>query len=179
MVRLTRAHADERGGVAAAPRRGPAAVTAPRAPRARSRGKTYPATKPGVARARGDLTEWLSTGGANELLVADVAVAVAEACTNVVVHAYGDDTAIADAPLRLFRVTARRAGEAITVTVADTGGGIPPHHDGAGIGLGLPVIAALTNHVEVRSGADGHGTVVSMLFTPAGGRTRTPERPVP
>ena len=164
------------GGSHAPPRWGP--PTPSNGSQARSRARTYPATKSSVARARRELARWLTTGGVDELLLGDVAVAVSEACTNVVVHAYPEHTA-ADGRLPLFRVTARRVGEAITVTVADAGSGMRPRPDSPGIGLGLPVIAALTDHVDVRSGADGLGTVVSMLFTAAGARTRTPMRSMP
>jgi serine/threonine-protein kinase RsbW len=168
---------DPRRADATAPRRWATTAAPSEGSRTRRRGKTYAATKPSVGRARRELTEWLATGGADDLLVADVAVAVSEACTNAVLHAYRD--APTDGHLPLFRVTARRAGEAVTVTVADTGSGMPAHSDEGGIGLGLAVIAALTDHVDLRSGADGHGTVISMLFTVAGSRTRAPGRPAP
>ena len=141
-------------------------------PRAReATGKTYLATLPSIAQARRQLTAWLQSAGADELMVADVAVAVSEACTNAVVHAYRDQPA--DGHLPLFRVAARRMGDAVTVTVADTGCGMKPRADSPGAGLGLPLIAALSDHVDFRSDPHDGGTVVAMSFTRAGAHART------
>jgi anti-sigma regulatory factor (Ser/Thr protein kinase) len=52
--------------------------------------------------------------------MADIRLAVTEACTNVVVHAYPDDA------------------------------GITPRADSPGLGLGLPLIASLASTVELR-----------------------------
>ena len=52
----------------------------------------------------------------------------------------------------------------LEVVVADQGCGMSPHFDGTGAGLGLPLIAELTESMSVRPAADGPGTVVSMTF---------------
>jgi serine/threonine-protein kinase RsbW/stage II sporulation protein AB (anti-sigma F factor) len=83
---------------------------------------------------------------------------VTEACTNVVVHAYvGQDE---EGPMQL----AVTVGEdELTIVVRDEGGGISPRTDSPGLGLGLPLIAALAESVEL-----GHDalerTEVRMLF---------------
>ena len=84
--------------------------------------------------------------------------AVSEACTNVVAHAYRDH----DVPGELEVAVLIAAGE-LTVIVRDRGGGIAPRLDGGGLGLGLPLIAALTRRAEIGE-HEGGGTEVTMTF---------------
>ena len=78
----------------------------------------------------------------------DMRLAVTEACTNVVRHAYNNEDGTID-------VVVRPKGEALEVIVADSGRGIGPSPDTAGPGLGLPLIAALADslHVEQKESA--------------------------
>jgi serine/threonine-protein kinase RsbW len=89
-------------------------------------------------------------------VIEDMRLAVTEACTNVVRHAYegGDGT---------IDVIVRPMGEELEVVVADAGRGIGPSPDTAGPGLGLPLIAALTNHLEIERRRD-HGSRLTMRF---------------
>ena len=77
-------------------------------------------------------------------VIADIALAVTEACTNAVVHAYpsGGGT---------INVTASHADGHLEVAVRDHGGGIAPRVDTPGLGVGLPVIAAIARSVEIGS----------------------------
>jgi len=89
--------------------------------------------------------------------LADILLAVTEACTNVVVHAYPDDS---DGPLE---VQATLLEEELVVAVSDEGPGIVPRPDSPGLGLGLPLIASLAESVQL--GHDEHGrTEVRMAF---------------
>jgi serine/threonine-protein kinase RsbW len=135
-------------------------------------GKTYPARADCVAEARTDVTDWLRARGADDLMVGDIAVALSEACTNVVVHAYTDRATDGLGRLPLFRVAAQHADDAVTIAVTDGGRGMTPRPDSPGVGLGLPLMASLTDHVDIRTGADGIGTVVAMLFSEDGARRR-------
>ena len=91
---------------------------------------------------------------------ADLKIAVSEACSNVVVHAYPDGM---DGMLSVMMTL---EGDRLVVLVQDHGVGIAPRisDSSAGLGLGLPLIAALSNEVRVRSADDGH-TEVTMVFT--------------
>lgn len=91
--------------------------------------------------------------------VADMLLAVTEACTNVVQHAYRDGEGAGDQ----IEVGAERSDGLVTITVRDHGGGFAPRIDSPGLGLGLPVIAALTETVEIRP-APPSGTEVVMTF---------------
>jgi len=101
-------------------------------------------------------------GGLGEALdldpqtLSDVKLAVTEACTNVVVHAYDG----ADGPMS---VAADVAPDHIVVTVLDEGRGIVPRPDSPGLGLGLPLIATLAEALELGKD-DRDRTEVRMSF---------------
>jgi anti-sigma regulatory factor (Ser/Thr protein kinase) len=89
----------------------------------------------------------------------DVRLAVTEACTNVVRHAYGGDDGMIDVVMRPQGATI----EAIEVIVADGGRGHGPSPDTAGPGLGLSLIAALADSLEVER-SPGMGSRLVMGF---------------
>jgi anti-sigma regulatory factor (Ser/Thr protein kinase) len=97
--------------------------------------------------------------GARDDVAADVALAVSEACTNVVLHAYRTREQPGTLALR-----AEAAGGEVRVSVVDQGGGLVPRSDSPGLGLGLPLIARLTERFDVGPGPLGRGTQVSMAF---------------
>ena len=88
-----------------------------------------------------------------EAVMADVRLAVTEACTNVVRHAYADGRGAID-------VVARPRGDALEVIVADSGRGLGPSPDTGGPGLGLPLIAALTDTLEIERDASAGSRLV-------------------
>jgi serine/threonine-protein kinase RsbW len=90
-------------------------------------------------------------------LVEDMRLAVTEACTNVVRHAYQDGE---PGPID---VVIRPNGDRLDLIVADHGQGIGPSTDVAGPGLGMPLIAALADSVEVRHWPR-RGSRVTMSF---------------
>jgi serine/threonine-protein kinase RsbW len=90
-------------------------------------------------------------------LVEDMRLAVTEACTNVVRHAYHDGE---PGPID---VVIRPNGDELELIVSDEGAGIGPSPDLAGPGLGLPLIAALADHVEIEHGRN-RGSRLAMSF---------------
>ena len=92
-----------------------------------------------------------------EQKLADVRLAVTEACANVVVHAYPADRE------GLMEVVASMDDERLTVLVRDWGRGIKPRPDSPGLGLGLSLIAALTERVQLERGEEEH-TEIRMTF---------------
>jgi anti-sigma regulatory factor (Ser/Thr protein kinase) len=94
-------------------------------------------------------------------VLSDMKMAVTEACTNVVVHAY---EGLPDDGLLEVEMLAEDVG--LTIVVRDHGAGIQPRparSDPPALGLGLPLIAALTDAFELR-GTSGTGTEVRMTF---------------
>jgi len=117
---------------------------------------TLPARAENVAVVRhafGGLGDALAVADA---ALADVKLAVTEACTNVVVHAYPNGDGLMD-------VRARVDDGRLTVVVADEGQGIVPRADSPGLGLGLPLIATLAESLELGTGEDDK-TEVRMTF---------------
>ena len=92
--------------------------------------------------------------------LADVALAVAEACANAVVHAY------VGRAIGVLRVTADATPEGLQVVVADEGRGMASRSDSPGLGLGLPLMASLTTALEVCPSPAG-GTEIRMAFAHA------------
>lgn len=89
--------------------------------------------------------------------LSDVRLAVTEACANVVVHAYPDGQT---GPME---VLASMEDDRLTVLVRDWGGGIGPRPDSPGLGLGLSLIAALAEQVQLGRDNQEH-TEVLMTF---------------
>lgn len=93
--------------------------------------------------------------------VEDLEIAVAEALTNVVVHAYRFAQAPGPMAVQVLCVD----GEVIVV-VGDHGSGFRPRPDSPGGGFGLDLIGKLAASVEVvpNPAAGGRGTQVTMTF---------------
>lgn len=90
-------------------------------------------------------------------VLSDVKLAVSEACANAVVHAYPPGEAgLLD--LELSALTGH-----IEIVVRDHGGGMMPRADSPGLGVGLPLMASLSESLELSNRADG-GTEVRMSF---------------
>ena len=121
---------------------------------------TMPARPEGVAVVRQALAGMADALDFDASVLADMKMAVTEACTNVVVHAYEDD----DGPLG---VAACVQGDRLVVVVRDRGRGILPRPDSPGLGLGLPLIATLAESLKLGTGEDDE-TEVWMTFRLAG-----------
>jgi anti-sigma regulatory factor (Ser/Thr protein kinase) len=117
-----------------------------------------PAEPAMAGEARAAVREFAATHGAVDATVADIALAVSEAVSNVVNHAYRDDDGTGQVLLE-----ADREGDQIAVVVSDEGSGMTPRIDTPGLGLGLPMIASLADVLEVRV-RPGGGTEVHMRF---------------
>lgn len=107
-----------------------------------------------VRHALGGLGEAFSVP---EPKLSDIRLAVTEACANVVVHAYPDGQ---EGPME---IAASMDDNALTVFVRDWGRGIRPHPDSPGLGLGLSLIAALAETVQLGHDSGKH-TEVRMTF---------------
>jgi serine/threonine-protein kinase RsbW len=120
---------------------------------------TLPATAENVMVVRqavAGLGEALGLPGSR---IADLKTVVTEACNNVVLHAY-------DEVRGPMRVTAEPGEGELEIQVADEGHGFRPRaSDGdPSLGLGLPLIAALSDSFEISGGA-GHGSRTTIRFS--------------
>jgi anti-sigma regulatory factor (Ser/Thr protein kinase) len=116
---------------------------------------TLPARPENVAVVRHVLGAFAEALSLPPELIEDMRLAMTEACTNVVRHAYEGD-----GPLE---VIIRPAGDRLELIVSDHGAGMGPSADLAGPGLGLPMIAALADTLELEH-APRRGSRVSMSF---------------
>jgi serine/threonine-protein kinase RsbW len=117
---------------------------------------SLPATAENVAIVRHAVGGLAETLGMDPIAVSDLKTIVTEACTNVALHAYGDE----GGPLEV-EVLPDETG--VDVVVRDHGSGIRPRPDldESRLRLGLPLIAALSSSFSI-SGGTGHGTEVVM-----------------
>jgi serine/threonine-protein kinase RsbW len=118
--------------------------------------RTFPATPEALTEVRDFLRRQASAAGLSEAATDDLLLAVSEACTNAVLHSGGDkfDVEWRDGP-RAVEVVVRDRGtfrRRVRVTEVEGPGG-----------FGIPLIAALTDRVEISEGtASEPGTRVRM-----------------
>src|SRR5262245_51322137 len=122
---------------------------------------TLPARPENVAVVRHVLGAFAESIRLPDELIEDLRLAVTEACTNVVRHAYPDGAPGA------VEVSIEPRAEEVRVIVADVGRGIGTSSDTSGPGLGLPLIAAIADSVDLQS-APGGGSRVAMTFARRG-----------
>jgi serine/threonine-protein kinase RsbW len=136
---------------------------------------TLPARPEGVAVVRQALAGMADALAFDAAVVADMKMAISEACTNVVVHAYEEEDG-------LLEVEMSADDTGLTIRVRDHGSGIRPRGERRGeapaLGLGLPLIAALSDAYEM-TGTAGRGTEVKMKFEYAREGDPVEENPVP
>ena len=144
--------------------------------------ESYPAIAGSIPPARLAVTQFATRSGiAGETLEA-VRLAVTEAVTNAVRHAYPDRTGA-------FHVTAAVTGNVLWVLVADDGCGHQTPSQRPGLGWGLTLIANVSEEYVITQRATG-GTEVRMRFpirpaanprtaSCAGRALRPPTRPHP
>jgi anti-sigma regulatory factor (Ser/Thr protein kinase) len=118
---------------------------------------TYEASPQSVKLVRNQMAALAADCGLSEARIADVRLAVSEAATNALVHAYeGGEPGV-------IRVEAEIADGELRITVRDDGRGITPRTDSPGLGLGLPIIASVTKRLEF-SDDQAAGTGLRMAF---------------
>jgi anti-sigma regulatory factor (Ser/Thr protein kinase) len=121
---------------------------------------TVPSTAENIPLVRHAVAGFLDGQALSEELASDVLLAVTEACTNVVQHAYREAPHTSAGEIE---ISAEYASSELTIAVRDRGLGFAPRVDSPGLGLGLPVIAALTRNFEIRPLLPS-GTEVVMTF---------------
>jgi serine/threonine-protein kinase RsbW len=126
--------------------------------------ESYPAVAESITAARGAIAEFAHAAGGREKRVQEIALAVSEALTNVVLHAY---------PARPGRihVTAELAGGELWVLIADSGCGLHAGRESDGLGLGLVLISEMSDGFTVVERSSG-GTELRICFDLRAGNAR-------
>ena len=104
-----------------------------------------PASVPAL---RSEVAQFAAGAGVREPLLASEKLAVSEAVTNAVLHAY------VDGPPGAVHLAARIEEDNLLVEVADDGGGMMPRLDSPGLGVGLPFIADTADSLDISSSPD-------------------------
>jgi serine/threonine-protein kinase RsbW len=129
---------------------------------------TIPAEPKWLALCRLVLSGVCRLGPVDEEMLADLKLAVTEACSNSMRHAYGEEGG------GLVRIRYELGVDALAVEIADAGRGfrfdrpVPelgpsPDEELREDEMGLAIIHALVDEVEIGAGPDGHGTTISLL----------------
>jgi serine/threonine-protein kinase RsbW len=119
---------------------------------------TLPARPENVSVIRHVLGAFAEALQLSDEVVEDLRLAVTEACTNVIRHAYPTSR---PGPVE---VSIRPLDEHVVVVVSDRGRGIGTSSDTRGPGLGLPLIGAVAEAIDVQPVAGG-GSRVTMTFS--------------
>jgi anti-sigma regulatory factor (Ser/Thr protein kinase) len=116
----------------------------------------YPAVAASVPQARGAVAEFAERAGLSDKRLEGLRLAVSEAVTNVVLHAYrGRDGEL--------QIDAAVAADELWVLVADTGCGYQTPSKNPGFGFGLALIADACDEFVITERAHG-GTEARMRF---------------
>ena len=121
--------------------------------------ESLPARAENIAPLRRAVVAYAGSNGASERQREDIALAVSEALSNAVLHAYVGHERPGD-----VGVDAWIDERALMVVVCDEGVGMLPRPDSPGLGLGLPLIARMTEHLEVASPDTMPGMRLRMTF---------------
>jgi serine/threonine-protein kinase RsbW len=119
--------------------------------------QSWPARPEHVGAARRAASAAAKRAGAEQPVLEAVRLAVSEAVSNVVVHGYRESD-----PGR-FTVAVESHADELKVIVRDDGCGIQPRTDSPGAGLGLPLIAQLSQSFSLTTPPQG-GTELCMTF---------------
>lgn len=103
------------------------------------------------------VVDFAAANGASDWELEGIALAVCEALTNVVVHAY-----VGRAAPGVLTAQAWMNGECLHVVVGDEGIGMRRRTDSPGLGHGLPVIYRIAESVEIDD--RGRGVRLQMTF---------------
>jgi anti-sigma regulatory factor (Ser/Thr protein kinase) len=112
-----------------------------------------------VAFFRETVAEFAVANGIAESHVTDIHLAVSEAVTNAVVHAFRDRTEPGT-----VTVSVNVDDGGVEVLVRDDGSGMAPRDDSPGLGLGLPLMRRVADGFDHREPPDG-GSELWMHFS--------------
>jgi serine/threonine-protein kinase RsbW len=118
---------------------------------------TIPAKAEYITLGRLALTGLVRSGAFDEEMLADLKLALSEACSNSVRHAYRDGRD------GVVEIRYELAPDRVAIEVVDDGSGFAPALDAEGVedlaegGLGIAIIRAVSDEFEVGARGDGEG----------------------
>lgn len=118
----------------------------------------YPARPTHLTEIRRDVTDAATGCGADETELLRIGLAVSEAATNAILHAYRGRPAPGD-----LHVLVQCVDDFLDVSIGDDGAGIVPGRPSPGMGLGLSLMAHEAHSFEIRTSPDD-GTEVLLRF---------------
>jgi serine/threonine-protein kinase RsbW len=118
-----------------------------------------PARPESIAPLRRAVVRFAYVSGASTRKREDIALAVTEAVSNAVVHAYDGEEAPGD-----VAVEARLEDETLEVVVCDEGHGMRARVDSPGLGLGLMLIRRTADRLQLERLHTRSGVRVRMTF---------------
>lgn len=119
-----------------------------------------PANPPTVRTLRRELVDYARVLGASDQTCDAIALAVSEALTNVVQHAY-----LGREPGPIIVEARVERHNQLLVRICDEGRGPMPRADSPGLGLGLGVMAQTADDFNISNRHDTRGTVVTLRFS--------------
>jgi serine/threonine-protein kinase RsbW len=125
-------------------------------PRPRCVSFSLPARPAVIPTIRNDIVALAARAGATDEQLEDIRLAVSEALTNVVVHAYPEEPG-------LLHVTVGVGGGELTLLIADDGCGLNTPSRHPGLGWGLALIAQAGSQFTIAQRAEG-GTEARIRF---------------
>ena len=121
--------------------------------------RSWPATSDSIPEIRRAVSRYARAAGASPRALQKMRLAITEATTNVVLHAFPAGT-----PPGEITVDAELLDdEHLRIVIGDDGHGIQMRRASSGLGLGLPLMAEFSAEMEIIAGPDG-GTDVRMDF---------------
>lgn len=116
-----------------------------------------------ISLLRRAVVAFAAEAGADDLQQENIGLAMSEAVSNSVIHAYPDDDLGGAVTVRAWMENGR-----IVVLVCDEGRGMTPRSDSPGLGLGLPLIARVTERFEIEDLSPRPGVRLRMTFPLSG-----------
>ena len=115
-----------------------------------------------VGELRRGVADFANAHGAGRDAINNMALAVSEAVTNAIIHAFvGRERG-------RVSITAEAGDGCVLVRVLDDGRGMTPHPESPGLGLGLTMMASMATRCDIREGPAGVGTEVRLAFDAPG-----------
>jgi serine/threonine-protein kinase RsbW len=134
------------------------------------RAPAYPPTVVGTLRR--ELVRYAESAGAGDDTCHALALAVSEALTNVVQHAY-----VGHEPGAIVVDARLESDDRLIVRVCDEGVGLVPRADSPGLGLGLGLMAQMADEFSISNRQDTQGTIVTLGFSVPGQASQADDAP--